>query len=77
VLLHQALPQVMSDHKQLHSTQPGSVTIEKLSIVSQLDKLLAKILLSTSDASIPFTQLCQLLCSLGLGSAIARIFHNK
>jgi hypothetical protein len=43
--------------------------------VSQQDKLLAKILLGTSDANIPFIQLCQLLCSLGFDERIRGSHH--
>jgi hypothetical protein len=43
--------------------------------VSQKDKLLAKILLGTSDANIPFTQLCQLLYSLGFDERIRGSHH--
>ncbi|AFY35080.1 type II toxin-antitoxin system HicA family toxin [Calothrix sp. PCC 7507] len=43
--------------------------------MSQKDKLLAKILLGTSDANIPFTQLCQLLCSLGFDERIRGSHH--
>ncbi len=43
--------------------------------MSQLDKLLAKILQGTSDANIPFTQLCQLLHSFGFDGAIRCSHH--
>lgn len=43
--------------------------------MSQQDKLLAKILLGTSDANIPFTQLCQLLHSLGFDECIRGSHH--
>jgi hypothetical protein len=43
--------------------------------VSQQDKLLAKILLGTSDANIPFTQLCQLLTKLGFDERIRGSHH--
>jgi hypothetical protein len=43
--------------------------------VSQQDKFLAKILLGTSDANIPFAQLCQLLCSLGFDKRIRGSHH--
>lgn len=43
--------------------------------MSQQDKLLAKILLGTSDCNIPFNQLCQLLRTLGFDERI-RGSHN-
>ncbi len=43
--------------------------------MSEQDKLLAKILLGTSDANIPFTQLCQLLHSLGFDERIRGSHH--
>lgn len=43
--------------------------------MSQLDKLLAKILQGTSDANIPFTQLCQLLSRLGFDQRIRGGHH--
>ncbi len=43
--------------------------------MSQLDKLLAKILQGTSDANIPFTQLCQLLRSFGFDERIRGSHH--
>jgi len=43
--------------------------------VSQLDKLLAKILLGNSDANIPFAQLCQLLRRLGFEERIRGSHH--
>jgi len=43
--------------------------------VSQLDKLLAKILSGTSDSSIPFAQICQLLRRLGFEERIRGSHH--
>ena len=43
--------------------------------MSQLDKLLAKILLGNSDANIPFAQLCQLLRRLGFEERIRGSHH--
>ena len=43
--------------------------------MSQLDKLLARILQGTSDANIPFTQLCQLLSRLGFDERIRGSHH--
>lgn len=43
--------------------------------MSQQDKLLAKILLGTSDANISFSQLCQLLESLGFDERIRGSHH--
>ncbi|MBH8551012.1 type II toxin-antitoxin system HicA family toxin [Nostocaceae cyanobacterium CENA357] len=43
--------------------------------MSQQDKLLAKILLGTSDANISFTQLRQLLCDLGFDERIRGSHH--
>ncbi len=43
--------------------------------MSQLDKLLAKILQGTSDANIPFAQLCQLLRSFGFDERIRGSHH--
>ncbi|XWK86306.1 MAG: type II toxin-antitoxin system HicA family toxin [Phormidium sp.] len=43
--------------------------------MSQRDKLLAKILLGTSDANIPFTELCQLLINLGFEERIRGSHH--
>ncbi|MFN6571909.1 type II toxin-antitoxin system HicA family toxin [Dendronalium sp. ChiSLP03b] len=43
--------------------------------MSQQDKLLAKILLGTSDANILFTELCQLLRSLGFDERIRGSHH--
>ncbi|MFK0731042.1 MAG: type II toxin-antitoxin system HicA family toxin [Gloeotrichia echinulata GP01] len=43
--------------------------------MSQKDKLLAKIISGTSDANIPFIQLCQLLCSLGFEERIRGSHH--
>jgi hypothetical protein len=43
--------------------------------VSQQDKLLAKILLGTSDTNISFTELCQLLRSLGFDERIRGSHH--
>ncbi|RCJ29259.1 toxin HicA [Nostoc minutum NIES-26] len=43
--------------------------------MSQQDKLLAKILLGTSDTNISFTELCQLLRSLGFDERIRGSHH--
>lgn len=43
--------------------------------VSQLDKLLAKILSGTSDSNIPFAQMCQLLRRLGFKERIRGSHH--
>jgi predicted RNA binding protein YcfA (HicA-like mRNA interferase family) len=43
--------------------------------VSQRDKLLAKILLGTSDANITFTELCRLLINLGFEERIRGSHH--
>ncbi|MFQ4144366.1 type II toxin-antitoxin system HicA family toxin [Chlorogloeopsis sp. ULAP02] len=43
--------------------------------MSQKDKLLAKILSGTSDANIPFEQLCQLLNQLGFDERIRGSHH--
>ncbi|MDF2387804.1 type II toxin-antitoxin system HicA family toxin [Nostoc ellipsosporum NOK] len=43
--------------------------------MSQQDKLLAKILLGTSDANISFTELCQLLRSLGFDERVRGSHH--
>jgi predicted RNA binding protein YcfA (HicA-like mRNA interferase family) len=43
--------------------------------VSQLDKLLAKILSGTSDSNIPFAQICQLLRRLGFEERIRGSHH--
>jgi len=43
--------------------------------MSQQDKLLAKILLGTSDSNIPFDQLCQLLRTLGFDERIRGSHH--
>ena len=43
--------------------------------MSQLDKLLAKILSGTSDSSIPFAQICQLLRRLGFEERIRGSHH--
>ena len=43
--------------------------------MSQRDKLLLKILRGTSDANIPFDQLCQLLKSLGFEQRIRGSHH--
>lgn len=43
--------------------------------MSQLDKLLVKILRGTSDAKIPFDQLCQLLRRLGFDERIRGSHH--
>lgn len=43
--------------------------------MSQRDKLLLKILRGTSDANIPFDQLCQLLTSLGFKERIRGSHH--
>jgi predicted RNA binding protein YcfA (HicA-like mRNA interferase family) len=43
--------------------------------MSQRDKLLVKILLGNSDASISFDQLCQLLLSLGFEERIRGSHH--
>ncbi|MEG4283122.1 type II toxin-antitoxin system HicA family toxin [Microcoleus sp. A006_D1] len=43
--------------------------------MSQQDKLLAKILLGTSDCNIPFDQLCQLLRTLGFDERIRGSHH--
>jgi hypothetical protein len=43
--------------------------------VSQQNKILAKILLGASDANIPFSQLCQLLRSLGFDERIRGSHH--
>lgn len=43
--------------------------------VSQRDKLLAKILIGTSDANITFTELCQLLIYLGFEERIRGSHH--
>jgi len=43
--------------------------------VSQRDKLLAKILIGTSDANIPFAELCQLLINLGFDERIRGSHH--
>lgn len=43
--------------------------------MSQQDKLLAKILLGTSDANISFIELCQLLRSLGFNERIRGSHH--
>lgn len=43
--------------------------------MSQRDKLLAKILIGTSDANIPFTELCQLLINLGFEERIRGSHH--
>lgn len=43
--------------------------------MSQLDKLLVKILRGTSDANIPFDQLCQLLRRLGFDERIRGSHH--
>lgn len=43
--------------------------------MSQLDKLLARILSGTSDANIPFTQLRQLLLSFGFDERVRGSHH--
>ena len=43
--------------------------------MSQLEKLLNKILIGTSDANIPFAQLCQLLRKLGFEERIRGSHH--
>ncbi len=43
--------------------------------MSQLDKLLAKILSGTSDSNIPFAQMCQLLRRLGFEERIRGSHH--
>ncbi|NJN59778.1 MAG: type II toxin-antitoxin system HicA family toxin [Leptolyngbyaceae cyanobacterium SL_5_9] len=43
--------------------------------MSQRDKLLIKILRGTSDANIPFDQLCQLLSNLGFEERIRGSHH--
>jgi predicted RNA binding protein YcfA (HicA-like mRNA interferase family) len=43
--------------------------------LSQRDKLLIKILRGTSDANIPFDQLCQLLSTLGFEERIRGSHH--
>jgi hypothetical protein len=43
--------------------------------MSQLDKLLAKILSGTADANIPFAQLCQRLRQLGFEERINGSHH--
>lgn len=43
--------------------------------MSQQEKLLAKILSGTSDASIPFNQLCQILNNLGFDERIRGSHH--
>ncbi len=50
-----------------HQTQEQSV--------SQQDKLLAKILIGTSDSNIPFAQMCQLLRRLGFEERIRGSHH--
>lgn len=55
-----------------------AATIEKLKpleIMSQKDKLLAKILLGASDADIPFAQLRRLLGRLGFDERIRGSHH--
>jgi predicted RNA binding protein YcfA (HicA-like mRNA interferase family) len=47
----------------------------KLINVTQLDKLLIKILSGTSDANIPFSQLCQLLQRLGFEERVRGSHH--
>ena len=47
----------------------------KVQSVSQLDKLLAKILSGTSDSNIPFAQMCQLLRRLGFEERIRGSHH--
>ena len=43
--------------------------------MTQLDKLLIKILSGTSDANIPFSQLCQLLQRLGFEERVRGSHH--
>ncbi len=43
--------------------------------MSQQDKLVAKILLGTSDSNTPFDQLCQLLRTLGFDERIRGSHH--
>jgi predicted RNA binding protein YcfA (HicA-like mRNA interferase family) len=43
--------------------------------MSPTKKLLAKILIGSSDANIPFTQLCQLLINLGFEERIRGSHH--
>lgn len=43
--------------------------------MSQQDKLLAKILIGTSDTNIPFSQLCHLLRRLGFEERICGSHH--
>jgi len=43
--------------------------------VTQLDKLLIKILSGTSDANIPFSELCQLLRRLGFEERVRGSHH--
>lgn len=43
--------------------------------MSQQDKLLAKILIGTSDSNIPFAQMCQLLRRLGFEERIRGSHH--
>ncbi|MFB2938998.1 type II toxin-antitoxin system HicA family toxin [Aerosakkonemataceae cyanobacterium BLCC-F154] len=43
--------------------------------MSPTKKLLAKILMGSSDANIPFTQLCQLLVNLGFEKRIRGSHH--
>jgi hypothetical protein len=53
--------------------QSSNQGISKL--VTQQDKLLAKILSGTSDANIPFEKLCQLLINLGFDERIRGSHH--
>jgi hypothetical protein len=66
VLVNAIAPQGNVTRRE-HQTQEQSV--------SQQDKLLAKILIATSDSNIPFAQMCQLLRRLGFEERIRGSRH--